>query len=555
MAEKYITIKEAYEKTILTGNKDNIAKKTKSYEALLENGYKPTDSVKLLTTDKAAQKLLNKKFVPNRYQGIRQIINAGGGKNVNPFEQVEVRKEANLAGQSSVRKTSLTYAPNTKGYLKSINEVVIELTKKGDPKSLSLKNYIIMQTTAGLRGEQLIQGVKKHSYSVDTATFRNVITKGTAEGTTALANYELGDVHKQVINQQVDLAKKAGWSNGLWHTNTNTMNDQVSNLLKKQFLKNGVKWIYTATGESKPFSVGDLRNQTSRIFYTFSNADKLGRFMGHAPKTIGEKFYAGDGLSKVELQTLGSDTSKIVTSLADDLDNLYKTVYGDLLGHNISDNAKLHGINIQGTSLEDIPIEPKKSIKGKVDQLSGKNISLDIQLEEIDSRLDKTLANIEAKEQAIAERTSSKEPIPEKVESANKKRLKNIFKVIPKAGYAVPFLGPAVIGMLTDSDEYSGGALAKGLNMAAEVPLNLFGLTGKDVGLGTDEERTEYQANKAEYLEGIEEKTTQQQRTRAALNVADTEYQIGEQMQGMMLDETGGNPYTNRPVKGFMEDR
>ena len=91
--------------------------------------------------------------------------------------------------------------------------------------------------------------------------------------------------------------------------------------------------------------------------------------------------------------------------------------------------------------------------------------------------------------------------------------------------------------------------------MAAEVPLNLFGLTGTDVGLGTEEEQGTYQANKAEYLGGIEEKTAQQQRTRDALNVADTEYQIGEQMQGMMLEETGGNPYTDRPVKGFMEDR
>jgi len=555
MAEKYITIKEAYEKVIETGNPNNVSAKTKSYNAIIDSGYKPTDSVKLLTTDEAAQKLLDKNFVAGRYQGIRQIINAGGGKNFNPFEQAEVRKEANLSNQSSVRKTSLTYAPNTNGYLKSINEVVIELTKKGDPISLSLKNYIIMQTTAGLRGEQLIQGLKKHAYSADTATFRNVITKGSKQGVAILANYELGDVHRQVINQQVDLAKKSGWSNGLWHTNTGTMNKQISKLLDKQFVKNGVRWIYSATGESKPFSVGDLRNQTSRIFYTFNNADKLGRFMSHAPKTIGQRFYAGEGLSKTELQTLGSDTSKIVTSLADDLDSFYKTVYGDLLGHNIADNAKLHGISIQGTSLENVPIEPEKSIKGKVDQLSGKNISLDIQLEEIDSKLDKTLANIEAKEQAIAARTSSKEPTPEKVESANKTKLKNIFKVLPKAGYAVPFLGPAVIGALTDSDEYSGGAVAKGLNMAAEVPLNIFGLTGTDVGLGTDEQVAKYTERKKEYLGGIEEKTAQQQRARDALSVADTEYQIGEQMQGIMLEETGGNPYTDRPVKGFMEDR
>ena len=531
MAEKYLTIKEAYEKTIKTGNPDNVATKTRAYKAIINSGYNPTDSVKILTTDKASKNLLDKKFVAGRYQGIRQIINEGGAKKINPFEEVEVRKQANLTGQSSVRKTSLTYAPNTNGYLKSINEAVIELTKKGDSKSLSLKNYIIMQTTAGLRGEQLIQGIQKHGYSADTATFRNIITKGTSQGTSSLANYELGDVHRQVINQQVDLAKKHGWKNGMWHTNTNTMNEQVSNLLRKRFKKNGVRWIYSATGESKSFSVGDLRNQTSRVFYTFNNADKLGRFMGHAPKTIGQKFYAGEGLSKIELQTLGSDTSKIVTSLADDLDSLYKTVYGDLLGHNIADNAKLHGINIQGTSLEGVPVEPTKSIKGKVDQLSGKNISLDIQLEEIDSKLDKTLADIEAKEKAIAERISPKEPTPEKVESAGKTKLKNIFKVLPKSGYAVPFLGPAVIGMFTDSDEYSGGALAKGLNMAAEVPLNLFGLTGTDVGLGTDEQVAEYAEQKEEYLGGIDEKTAQQQRRRDALRVMDTETNLMLDMQ------------------------
>ena len=85
--------------------------------------------------------------------------------------------------------------------------------------------------------------------------------------------------------------------------------------------------------------------------------------------------------------------------------------------------------------------------------------------------------------------------------------------------------------MFTDSDEYSGGALAKGLNMAAEVPLNLFGLTGTDVGLGTDEQVAEYAEQKEEYLGGIDEKTAQQQRRRDALRVMDTETNLMLDMQ------------------------
>ena len=60
MAEKYLTIKEAYEKTIKTGNPDNVAAKTRAYKAIINSGYNPTDSVKILTTDKASKNLLDK---------------------------------------------------------------------------------------------------------------------------------------------------------------------------------------------------------------------------------------------------------------------------------------------------------------------------------------------------------------------------------------------------------------------------------------------------------------------------------------------------------------
>ena len=119
------------------------------------------------------------------------------------------------------------------------------------------------------------------------------------------------------------------------------------------------------------------------------------------------------------------------------------------------------------------------------------------------------------------------------------------------AGAALPLLTAYT------PNESFGSPFEKAAAVGVETLLGVTGmpLIAQDLGFGTEEQQGTYQANKAEYLGGIEEKTAQQQRTRDALNVVDTEYQIGEQMQGMMLEETGGNPYTNRPVKGYMEDR
>ena len=476
MGKKLLTIEQAYNEIIKTGGLQNVQTKGLGYKDLLNMGFKPTDSVKTLTTEANVKKLEAKNFVTNRYQTIRQLIRAGGiGDTENPFiggdADVKARRaETGLQDVSAAGK-KITHTPNLRGYINSINQAITELTKKGDPKSLSLKNYLIMMTTAGLRQEHLVQGVSRHNYNVDEGVFRNIITKGTGEQAAKVyQNYDLGDVHRRVINQQVELAKQQGWQNKLWHTNTSTMANQLTAILKPIFKKNNVNWIHNNTGNPKSFTIGDLRNQTSRIFISFNNAEKLSRFLGHAVKTVGEKFYGSQGLTKAELSTLGKNIPKVLTTLADDLDNMYKIIFGDLVGHNITDNAKKHGINLSGTAIGNTPRTSQAALKGHVDHLTGRNLALDIQLDEVEENVDKKIKQIEKKEKVLDEKINKKEKVVEKArpKSIISRILSSIGKGSAKALPYTQVLEPFRYGRT--AEQRTGELLGQYAVFANEVP-------------------------------------------------------------------------------------
>ena len=86
MANKIITIEEAFKSIIETGSPGNISQKRQVYNDLLKMGFKATDSVSTLVTEKNTKRLLDKNFVTYKYQHIRQLITAGGvGSENNPF--------------------------------------------------------------------------------------------------------------------------------------------------------------------------------------------------------------------------------------------------------------------------------------------------------------------------------------------------------------------------------------------------------------------------------------------------------------------------------------
>jgi len=473
MANKIITIEEAFKSIIETGSPGNISQKRQVYNDLLKMGFKATDSVSTLVTEKNTKRLLDKNFVTYKYQHIRQLITAGGvGSENNPFlgkdaATQRIRKETGIKSVSDPGK-KMSHTPNTRGYLQSINAAVIELTKRGDPRSLSLKNYIIMMTTAGLRNEHLVQGVTRHNLS-EEGIFRNIITKGTGAGKKVHQNYEVGEAHSKVLNQQRDLARQQGWQNKLWHTDVGSMKRQVVAFLKPIFKKNNVNWIDNRTGNAKSFTMGDLRNQTSRIFLTFHDSNRLTRFMSHAMKGIGEKFYAGTGLGRSELATLGRRVTKAATTLGDDLDNMYKLVFGDLLGHNITDNAKKHGINLSGTAISKTVRVPEKALKGHVDNLTGKNVILDIELEKLEEDVDKKIKNIEKKEEALQKRKGTIPLKDDQKTSSGLQRLKNIFgKGVLKALPLLPIVEP--FRYSRTAKQRTGEVLAKHAQFASEVP-------------------------------------------------------------------------------------
>ena len=118
-----------------------------------------------------------------------------------------------------------------------------------------------------------------------------------------------------------------------------------------------------------------------------------------------------------------------------------------------------------------------------------------------------------------------------------------------------------LITAYTPEDEYASTA-EKYKAIGAEI---LFGVTGLpfyagDVGLGTKEQQARYEETKIpmqteeEYRKELDEKIAQQQSGIAGYEQTDIEYNIGQQMQNMMLEKTDGNIYEQRPVKGYMEE-
>ena len=118
-----------------------------------------------------------------------------------------------------------------------------------------------------------------------------------------------------------------------------------------------------------------------------------------------------------------------------------------------------------------------------------------------------------------------------------------------------------LITAYTPEDEYASTA-EKYKAIGAEI---LFGVTGLpfyagDVGLGTKEQQARYEETKIpmqteeEYKKELDEKIAQQQSGIAGYGQMDFEYNIGQQMQNMMLEKTDGNIYEQRPVKGYMEE-
>ena len=121
------------------------------------------------------------------------------------------------------------------------------------------------------------------------------------------------------------------------------------------------------------------------------------------------------------------------------------------------------------------------------------------------------------------------DPTTPEGKKAIRKYLKSLAKGTGVVGAVT--LGPGIIAGLTSPEEYESGKLGYYGAIAAEVPLNVFGLTGADVGIGTAEDVKEYTEQKEKYLREIDEKTAQQQRRRDALRVIDTETNLMLDMQ------------------------
>ena len=112
-----------------------------------------------------------------------------------------------------------------------------------------------------------------------------------------------------------------------------------------------MQWMQEDTSVTDTFKVKYLRNQFSRLMEATVDGDvhKVGRSMGHVQGSTKEKFYSRVPISNKSLQEMQKkipvENRKITTSVASDLDNMIKTVFGDSFERNTSELSRQHGID------------------------------------------------------------------------------------------------------------------------------------------------------------------------------------------------------------------
>ena len=314
---------------------------------------------------------------------------------------------------SKIGAGNLAKASNMEGYIKSINEAVVGLHKEAIkvPKtawrSRSLKNFILMQSSSGPRMTELINLVSKHGYDSEMQTLFGVSTKGP---TPANIDYDLGEFHGKVIEDQTTIAKSKNYEfiedlhkqsrgklkkfHDIWPYGQDTLSKQVKNYLKPIFEKNNVKWVEFNPNTSKKieydFKTKYLRNQFVKMaVLTSKNEMSADRMIGHKGSSTKVRSYPGTtDISAAEARALHVKGESPFTTRGQDLDTFWGRNFARTQGHNPLELAKKMGVDLSNTDFVN-NYKPSTNKEIQYTKKVFKNVNTDINFNnQIDSTVD-----------------------------------------------------------------------------------------------------------------------------------------------------------------------
>ena len=470
MADKLKPLEEAFD-LALKGDKGKPIStdagrkilKTKKY---LENYFDETGTTfNQLNTEKGAKKfwdwLTPKTNIrgesaanKNNADSIRNLINKAKPHSnaINVFQEKNVRQ--NILGliPQEVGLVNKARAKDMTRYIEAINAAVMDLEQEAidNPKtawkSRSLKNYILMNTSTGIRQAPTANLITRHGFDKEMGTLFDVSKKSARA---VRVDYELGEFHNAVLRDQAAIAERQDYKftetnpkelgkikkfNDIWPYDSKALSKQVQQHLKPFFRIHGVEWVAfnpeTKKLEdfTKNFSTKMLRNQTARIAVAMFGLERARRFMGHGGGGTLEKSYLGAGdVTSKEMKALGSAGARIDT-LADDLDRLWGSVFATGQGQHPKVLGDAIGIDLKNTNFtkDYIPTSQDK-IQKATNYANTQSTKLDMEVKDVVKSLKK--AGDVAKEGVEA----LQKPIPKTSADIKKARSKVIADEIKNA--------------------------------------------------------------------------------------------------------------------------